>query len=48
MAILIRMMAAMTTWVCPRCKLTQQYEGSGIPNGGIPKCPKCGIMMSKK
>jgi ribosomal protein S27AE len=41
---LIRMMAAVITWVCPKCHTIQQIDGYH----GAPKCPKCGGMMHKK
>jgi ribosomal protein L37AE/L43A len=41
---LIHMMAAIFTYVCPKCRQMQQFDR--FP--GIPKCPKCGIPMIKK
>jgi len=41
---LIHMMAAVFTYVCPKCRQMLQFDR--FP--GIPKCPKCGITMVKK
>jgi NAD-dependent SIR2 family protein deacetylase len=40
---LIHMMAAIYTFVCPKCRLILQFEINIIP-----KCPKCGCIMLKK
>ena len=41
---LFQMMAAVYTYVCPRCRQILQFD----TYKGIPKCPKCGISMNKK
>jgi len=41
---LIHMMAAVVTFVCPKCRQMLQFDRYT----GLQKCPKCGTTMNKK